>query len=221
MIYHNIEPIIMTYLKSAATIAVLLLGYNLTSAQSTDTNANVEIDNVYYGEGDHHVQIEGGYELCFGMPKFRDMTSALTSGFNFEARHRFAKCPIDVGFYMSRTFAGRNWTEYSVEFYHTNLMLTTDYNLRLGRFFTAFGGIGLGVVKNMSIKDKDAEIKLDQFGYSVAQSGPSAKFAFMPRVGVTAWNLLRLTVGYKAQGTLNSHAFVSLGLTLGLGRIKR
>lgn len=181
----------------------------------------VQAQEMYYGEGDHHVQIEAGMDMCYGMPKFRDMTSKVKFGFYSEVRYRFSSCPIDVGAYISRDFTCRDWSGNRIDFCNTNIMVTADYNYRISRFFTAFGGVGIGEVTGMDISDKDAEIKLDPFGYSVAQSGPSAKFAFMPRVGVTAWNLLHLTVGYKAQGTLNSHAFVSLGLTLGLGRIKR
>ena len=209
----------------AAVVCVmsLVLGGQYVSAQESSSSANLNKGKVYYFEGDHHVELEGAFEFCFGMPKFRDMNSALTSGWSFEARYRFTNCPVDIGAYVCRTFAGRNWGENpAMEFYHTNLMLTGDYNYRLGRFFTAFGGLGIGVVKNMTVNDENAVIEGGFYGmHVVSQNGPKVKFAIMPRIGVTACNLLRVTVGYKINGKINSHAFVSLGLTWGLGRIKR
>ncbi len=199
--------------KRLLTIIVVVI------AAVCSIQAQTSVSTVCYGEGDHHVQVEAGMDMCYGMPKFRDMTSKVEFGFYGEARYRFSGCPVDVGAYVSRDFTCRDLNGCRIDFCHTNVMLTADYNYRLGRFVTAFGGVGIGEVTAMDISD-NAEIVTYAFGYSVAQSGPSAKFAFMPRVGITAWNILRLTVGYKAQGTLNSHGFVSLGLTLGLGRIK-
>ncbi len=199
--------------KRLLTIIVVVI------AAVCSIQAQTSVSTVYYGEGDHHVQVEAGMDMCYGMPKFRDMTSKVKFGFYGEARYRFSGCPVDVGAYVSRDFTCRDLNGCRIDFCHTNVMLTADYNYRLGRFVTAFGGVGIGEVTAMDISD-NAEIVTYAFGYSVAQSGPSAKFAFMPRVGITAWNILRLTVGYKVQGTLNSHGFVSLGLTLGLGRIK-
>ncbi len=200
--------------KRLLTIIVVVI------AAVCSIQAQTSVSTVCYGEADHHVQVEAGMDMCYGMPKFRDMTSKVKFGFYGEARYRFSGCPVDVGAYVSRDFTCRDLNGCRIDFCHTNVMLTADYNYRLGRFVTAFGGVGIGEVTAMDISDSNAEIVTDAFGYSVAQSGPSAKFAFMPRVGITAWNILRLTVGYKAQGTLNSHGFVSLGLTLGLGRIK-
>ncbi len=200
--------------KRLLTIIVVVI------AAVCSIQAQTSVSTVCYGEGDHHVQVEAGMDMCYGMPKFRDMTSKVEFGFYGEARYRFSGCPVDVGAYVSRDFTCRDLDGCRIDFCHTNVMLTADYNYRLGRFVTAFGGVGIGEVTAMDISDSNAEIVFYAFGYSVAQSGPSAKFAFMPRVGITAWNILRLTVGYKAQGTLNSHGFVSLGLTLGLGRIK-
>lgn len=169
---------------------------------------------------DNHIELEVGMNMCYAMPKFNGMTSKVKLGVFGEGRYRFSKVPVDLGLYVSRDFTCRDWNGNRIDFCNTNVMLTADYNYRFSPYFTVFGGMGIGAVTHMDISDNNADIKMDAFGYSVAQSGPNARFAFMPRVGITAFNLLRLTAGYKVQGKLNSHAFVSLGVTFGFGHIR-
>lgn len=175
-----------------------------------------------YTTNDYHVTIEGGVGMPFGLSNVAPFTKNKVgiAGYG-EIRYQFNKLPIDVGFYVSGNVLNREMTDYvNHDFTSTNYMLTLDYNHRVASHFTVFGGVGLG----MASIDTSAKVEYmgSEFaGSQFSDNGTSGSFAFMPRVGVTAFNVLRFTAGYKFQERANRHAFISLGVTLGLGKIKK
>jgi opacity protein-like surface antigen len=171
-----------------------------------------------YSTGDFHVTVEAGVGITGLQANMKQFTKNGAGALAYaEARYRLAKVPIDFGLYVSSDVIFRNSNEYDrLDFTSSNVMLTADYNWRVGKSVTAFAGCGVGMA---SFEWNDQVIAEDNV--YLLPGGPDGTFAFMPRVGITAFNVLRLTAGYKFEERANRHAFVTIGFTFGMGRIKR
>jgi opacity protein-like surface antigen len=174
-----------------------------------------------YSTGDFHVTVEAGTGITGLQANMKQFTkNKIASMLYAEARYRLAKVPIDFGVYASYDVVARD-CKYECEFTSASstVMLTADYNWRVGKSVTAFAGCGVGMA---SFEWNDQVIVSDEEGpVFLSNGGPEHSFAFMPRVGITAFNVLRLTAGYKFEERANRHAFVTIGFTFGMGRIKR
>ena len=168
---------------------------------------------------DNRFTIEAGGDMIFGAASLKqfERNHPVTGGVYGEIRYTFKKVPVDVGFYAGYNILVRDVVKNGpdCDFKSTNFMITADYNWRLSRYVTAFAGAGLGMARIDHSKEVEvipSEFPVVAFG----DNGTSGSFAFMSRVGFTAFNVARVTMGYKFQEKANRHAFISLGFTLGL-----
>jgi opacity protein-like surface antigen len=173
-----------------------------------------------YFTSDHHVTIEVGIGPTL-LPAHMGIFEKNKQGIDgyAEVRYRLADVPIDFGLYFGLDILTRyTSSEGDYDFTAKNVMLTTDYNWRVGKFFTAFAGFGVGRLKN----DPNYHSVTTADGTKWSDERQRCSFAFMPRVGITAFSVLRLTAGYKFENRVNRHAFITLGLTFsGMGSVKR
>lgn len=167
--------------------------------------------------------IEPGYMWTFGENNITGFAEQKCGyGFLLETRYRL-NSGIDFGLYTSIAKFERNYEHLSyedfkiynnIQFMSVNIMPTVSYNHRVNRFVELFGGVGLGWMygdNSKNVFDADGLPKEDSSCNSLV---------FMPRVGVKVRNHLRFSAGYKFQEKANSHAFISVGWTFGIGKIK-
>jgi hypothetical protein len=88
--------------------------------------------------------------------------------------------------------------------------LFVDYNIRPHRRTRFFAGVGFGG----NFSDSDAYIPVTANSSLWIQDGGSA-FSVTPRVGVSVFNLFRITVEYTATARDYSRFGVNIGLVLG------
>lgn len=188
----------------------------------------VIISGVALGQGfepkSYRWNIEPGYMLTFGacdVEGFSEQKSGV--GLSIEVRYRM-NCGVEIGLYTSASRFDRNYEHLAyegfkvynkVQFPSVNIMPTITYNYRVSRFVELFGGAGLGWMygeRGKDTMDVDGLPREDCDCHSVV---------FMPRVGVKVRNHLRFSLGYKCQEKANSHAFIAVGWTFGIGRINK
>ena len=138
-----------------------------------------------------------------------------------ELRYNIKAIPIDLGVQATTGYFWRSAEQVQnadrLKTTSVNIMAVADYNLRRGKNFSIFAGVGLG----LGILDITAPISFDntQMNWSGYLTGDrSARLAFMPRIGVELWNHLRVSLTLTTQEKANNQYAVNVGLVFGGGR---
>lgn len=181
---------------------------------------------VAFGRGfepkNYRWNIEPGYFGVFGARDIKGFNEQeFGVGLSLETRYRF-NIGMELGLYASVSDFYRNYEYLSYEnfrilnrtqFFSMNVMPTLAYNHRVSRFVELFGGAGIGWMWCDRDKNAMGDDGIPRHDCS------SNSLVFMPRVGVKVRNHLRFSVGYKWQEKANSHAFIAVGWTFGVGKI--
>lgn len=130
-----------------------------------------------------------------------------TWNFFADARYHFPSVPFDVGLRFGLGTLAREWPDRQTDatYRFKNLSAVADYNIRQGKNFSVFVGVGIGWTH-----------RKDEFypmANPVIRSGDG--FFCMPRLGIECGRVVRLSAGWNLTGRAYRNAECSLGVVIG------
>lgn len=152
------------------------------------------------------VEIEVGPVTSFSGSCMGDAEPSLCMA--AEVRYNF-DAPWDVGFHFGLGSVWRDWQRYDGKFRYRDYLLVADYNLRRGKNFSFYAGVGVGL---SSLGRREAPEGNADYRYDCA-------FSLMPRVGVELFRCVRLSAGYVV--TKKSYHNLQIGATVVFGGWKK
>lgn len=152
------------------------------------------------------VEIEVGPYTSFSGSCMSDAEPSLCMA--AEVRYNF-DAPWAVGFHFGLGSVWRDWQRYDGKFRYRDYLVVGDYNLRRGKNFSFYAGLGVGLSSLGSRTSDDAD---GAYRYACA-------FSVMPRVGVELYRCVRLSAGYVV--TKKSYHNLQVGVTVVFGGWKK
>lgn len=152
------------------------------------------------------VEIEIGLGTSFSGACLSDAEPSLCMA--AEVRYNF-DAPWDVGVRFGMGNVWRDWRKYDGKFRFRDYMVVGDYNLRRGKNFSFYAGVGVGF---SSLRNRI---------WSVCDGGYTQDYAFMcmPRVGFELFRCVRFSAGYAVSS--KTYDNLQLGVAVVFGGWKK
>ena len=209
-------------------IAVIALG--VAQNNLANVSSYVSVDDVWIEDDDLCYFIEAGGGIVMGGMKYPQTYGNNKIGYNgfLEGRYRLKNRHFDLGLYLGYgEFKRKNIKGKSKTFDSFDVMLTGNYNLYAWKKATVFMGVGVGVTNESAIdviagvvdsiiRPDDPNDPYDSY-FERDDNKRKTTLGIMLRGGMQVGRTIRVTGGYKFLGEQTSHAFITVGVNLGLG----
>lgn len=152
------------------------------------------------------IEIEVGPYTSFSGSCMSDAEPSLCMA--AEVRYNFDS-PWAVGFRFGLGSVWRDWQRYDGKFRYRDYLVVGDYNLRRGKNFSFYAGLGVGLssLGRRTMYEANGEYRYD------------CAFSVMPRVGVELFRCVRFSAGYVL--TKKSYHNLQVGVTVVFGGWKK